>query len=399
MTETNRFIVALAETLHKNGLPAHRLENTMQQICRSLGKDVEFSVTPELLLISFSEGENNGVVMRKFSGTDLHIEKMVLLHRLINNCLNDPFTIQEAQTELARINQLPNRYSGWMDTLAIGISTSSAACLFGGSYPEILVSACIGLVIGLLFQSLRFFPNLGKLTVLFAAAFALFFARWMMQSLGVYSVEIATITGLILLIPGFTLSLSITELANGHAQSGTVRFSGAIVTFIMIGVGIGLGNYFAGMLPNVVVKNEWSPSPGWLSYIALLFVPAGFLVLFRARLSSYFLMLVACGIAYFSMQFYGQFELGPLTVFLASLTLGAITNLTGSFIKTPVTLMLVPGIILLVPGSIGFKSIEMLMNADTLNGLEGAFQTLVSAVSLTVGLLFANMLIPSGKAF
>jgi uncharacterized membrane protein YjjB (DUF3815 family) len=61
--------------------------------------------------------------------------------------------------------------------------------------------------------------------------------------------------------------------------------------------------------------------------------------------------------------------------------------------------MLVPGIILLVPGSIGFKSITSLVNEQTLNGIESAFTTLLSAASLTAGLLFSNMIVRLNRGF
>jgi uncharacterized membrane protein YjjB (DUF3815 family) len=61
--------------------------------------------------------------------------------------------------------------------------------------------------------------------------------------------------------------------------------------------------------------------------------------------------------------------------------------------------MLVPGIILLVPGSIGFKTVTFLMNQQTMNGLESAISTLIIAVALTCGLLFSNMLFKHREVF
>ena len=54
MFEKENFIISLAESIHKNGIPAHRLENTMQMVCESIGVEADFSATPEILLISFS---------------------------------------------------------------------------------------------------------------------------------------------------------------------------------------------------------------------------------------------------------------------------------------------------------------------------------------------------------
>ena len=399
MFEKENFIISLAESIHQNGIPAHRLENTMQMICESLGVKADFSATPEILLVSFSTDESSKTHMKKCKFSDLNFEKMTLLDQLIEKVMKGQLSIAAAKEELERINTLPKRYGALINVLSIGVSTSSAACLFGGGWVEMMVSGIIGLMIGILMELLAFLPNLSRLAALFSATFAIFFAKWSVVWAGEYSIEIATITGLILLIPGFTLSLSVTELANGHAQSGTVRFSNALVTFVMIGVGIGLGNNLAAQLVLAPSPVQFAEVPKWLSYIAIALVPAGFVVLFKAQIKHYHWMLLSCITSYYSVSYFGSFNIGELSVFFAAFSLGLVTNSLSRLIKQPVTLMLIPGIILLVPGSIGFKSINALVNDQTLNGIESAFSTLVSAASLTAGLLFSNMVIRLNRGF
>ena len=399
MFEKENFIILLAESIHKNGIPAHRLENTMQMVCESIGVEADFSATPELLLISFSTSGSSKTHMKKCKGSDLNFEKMTLLDQLIAKVMKGQLSIEAAKEELERINTLPKRYGVLVNILSIGVSTSSAACLFGGGWIEILISGIIGLMIGILMESLAFFPNLSRLTVLFSSTFAIFFAKLSVVWVGEYSIEIATITGLILLIPGFTLSLSVTELANGHAQSGTVRFSNAIVTFVMIAVGIGLGNNLAAQFELSPLLVHFPETPKWMNYIALAMVPAGFVVLFKAQIKHYHWMLLSCVTSYYSLSYFSSFNISELSIFFAAFSLGIVSNSLSRLIKQPVTLMLVPGIILLVPGSIGFKSISALVNDQTLNGVENAFSTLVSAASLTAGLLFSNMIVRLNRGF
>lgn len=399
MSEKEKFIISLAESIHQNGIPAHRLENTMQMICESIGVGAEFSATPEILLISFSSDGSSKTHMKKCRGSDLNFEKMTLLDQLIEKVMKGQLSIAAAKEELERINTLPKRYTALINILSIGVSTSSAACLFGGGWVEMMVSGIIGIMIGILMELLAFLPNLSRLAALFSATFAIFFAKWSVVWAGEYSIEIATITGLILLIPGFTLSLSVTELANGHAQSGTVRFSNALVTFVMIGVGIGLGNNLAAQLVLSPSPIQFSEVPKWMSYIAIALVPAGFVVLFKAQIKHYHWMLLSCITSYYSVSYFSSFNIGELSVFFAAFSLGLVCNSLSRLMKQPVTLMLIPGIILLVPGSIGFKSINALVNDQTLNGIESAFSTLVSAASLTAGLLFSNMIIRLNRGF
>jgi uncharacterized membrane protein YjjB (DUF3815 family) len=54
----------------------------------------------------------------------------------------------------------------------------------------------------------------------------------------------------------------------------------------------------------------------------------------------------------------------------------------------------VPGILLLVPGSIGYRSLNALMEREVVSGIETAFSMLVIAVSLVAGLLMSNAVTP-----
>jgi uncharacterized membrane protein YjjB (DUF3815 family) len=53
----------------------------------------------------------------------------------------------------------------------------------------------------------------------------------------------------------------------------------------------------------------------------------------------------------------------------------------------------VPGIILLVPGSVGFRSFSFVFARDVYLGLDTAFTLVALLISLVAGLLFANVLI------
>jgi uncharacterized membrane protein YjjB (DUF3815 family) len=62
--------------------------------------------------------------------------------------------------------------------------------------------------------------------------------------------------------------------------------------------------------------------------------------------------------------------------------------------KRPAPVVLVPGILLLVPGSIGYLSMSSLMQRNTIAGVDTAFTMILTAMSLVAGLLIAGVLAP-----
>ena len=63
----------------------------------------------------------------------------------------------------------------------------------------------------------------------------------------------------------------------------------------------------------------------------------------------------------------------------------------------PTNVVVAPGVLVLVPGSIGFRSIAALMDDRTVAGIDAAFAAILTAVALVVGLLIANVVLPARR--
>jgi uncharacterized membrane protein YjjB (DUF3815 family) len=76
------------------------------------------------------------------------------------------------------------------------------------------------------------------------------------------------------------------------------------------------------------------------------------------------------------------------------LLVAAGSNLYARKFNRPAAVPLVPGIILLVPGSIGFGSLSRFIERDVVSAIETAFNMGLVAVALVTGLLVANLVVP-----
>lgn len=398
MKSEEQFIIDLAKVLQLNGVPAQRLEDTMHHVCLKLNTKADFYTSPSSIFISFPEKEGERTYLEKISGPDLNLEILHELDVITKELIAGKVSLEQASNKLKSIEKLPQRYNKWTNILFFGISTASAACLFNGGYAAIITSGVIGLLIGILLEIVNFKPALGRLFIFVAATLAFIVSKGAVTIFGDYSVDVALITGLIILIPGFSFTQSIAELANGHPVSGTSRMSNAMVTFIMIAFGIGLGSKIMDFAEITPAQFKMPEMPSWIKLIALIAVPAGFVVLFKAIPKHFIWMLIACSVSYYSLTYFSNFNLDELSVFFSALTLGVVCNGISRITDNPVSLMLVPGIILLVPGSVGFKSVAYLLNEETLSGIDNAFSTIITAVALTAGLLFSNTIIKPKRA-
>ena len=91
---------------------------------------------------------------------------------------------------------------------------------------------------------------------------------------------------------------------------------------------------------------------------------------------------------------YGTQLLGPeLGVLIGALALGIFANLYARVLDRPQQVVLVPAVILLVPGSMGFRGMSSLLDRNTMTGIETTFATFVVAMAIVAGLLIANALV------
>lgn len=393
-----KLTLMMARALQQNGIPAHRMEESVNTLCKHLGMKGDVFNSPGGLIMNIGKEGQQSTHFVKVAYGDLNLEKLDKIDKLYKNILSNKTSTTQAISELTLLGATKKRYSGIIEIIFLAISTSSAARVFGGGYAEIMVSFVIGLFIGMLIFTADYFPRIGNMIVVLSSVFASAFAKLALLWFGNFSVDIATIAGLILLIPGFSFTVSIIELVNGHPIAGTARFANTILTLLMIGLGIAIGSQIDQVVNIIPNQNSFAPIPSWTIYIALITVPLGFVVLFKAIPKDFIWILLACLCSYYSLKYASHFVNAQLAVFAASLALGLISNLFSLWQNRPVSIMLVPGIILLVPGSLGYRSITELINNQTLSGIETAFSMTITAIALASGLVVSNILLSSKRA-
>ncbi|HEX9165228.1 MAG TPA: threonine/serine exporter family protein, partial [Gemmatimonadales bacterium] len=90
--------------------------------------------------------------------------------------------------------------------------------------------------------------------------------------------------------------------------------------------------------------------------------------------------------------------LGPeLGTFAGAFAVGLGSNLYARWLDKPEAITEVPGILILVPGSIGFRGITAMLDNEVVSGVETGFRVLLIASSLVAGLLIANLVMPKAR--
>ena len=152
---------------------------------------------------------------------------------------------------------------------------------------------------------------------------------------------------------------------------------------------------YAGLEPQVRASR---PQPDWVEWGAMVAAAFAFAVLFRAARRDYLLVMLAAMGGYLVSRHGGQAFGPPAGVFLAAFVVTAAGNVYARLAKRPGALIRVPGIIMLVPGSLALRGVLTLMQQQDLGaGQDAAMAALNTLMALIAGLIFGNLVVSARR--
>src|SRR5262249_6407306 len=155
-----------------------------------------------------------------------------------------------------------------LSTLAYATCTGTFAMFFGGGLPDVAIAAAIGMLVGLLAQIAQRSTDQARVFELVGAAVAAFAAGCGSAGWSAVSGALVTVAALLVLLPGLSLTVAMTELATRNLIAGTARLMSAVIVLLELAVGVALGDKLASTLVGVHAAVT-IPLPEWTRWLGL----------------------------------------------------------------------------------------------------------------------------------
>lgn len=397
------FVLQLASRLHNYGTTAQRLEGAITAVATRLGLRCSPWSNPTGLILSFSDAsspnrmaESTQVIRLEPGETDLR--KLCQADAIAEKTLSGELGIGEATAALLALDRTPGWRGQALSTFCFGLASASVAALLRASWVDVATAGGIGWCIGVLYTMGAARPRLAESVDAIAAMVATLLAAFVATFIAPLAMKIVIVASVIVLMPGLMLTNAVQELTSQHLVSGTARFAGAFAVLLKLTFGSVAAAQVAGLLGLVPQEREVVEAlPAYVEWVALLLAGYAFAVLFKADRRDYPLVMLSVATGYAITRLGGHYFGSGAGVFLASMVITALSNVYARARNRPGALIRVPGIILLVPGSVGFRGLSFVLERDVALGLDTGFLLVSLLVSLVAGVLFGNLLYPARR--
>lgn len=393
-----RFVLAVARALHTAGTTAQRLEDSLDTLARRLGlAEPQFFSTPTSIMCAFGPPESQEVHLLRLAPAGPNIGRLSQLDRVVTGVLDGTLTRQAAMDEVERIEAAPSPYGPLVTILAFGLGSAGIARFLGGGAIEIAVGGLLGVITGSIESIAERVRGLARVYEPLAAFVAAFLSTAIATLAGPYASFTAMLAGIVVLLPGLLLTNAVRELAERHLASGTARLAGAGMTLLGLIFGVALGDRLAAELFGASQLAAATPLPAWTALPSLVATGLSFTVILKAERRDAGWIVAAVSGSWFVSVLAARAAGPELGLFVAALIDGVGATAWSRLRNRPQSVVLVPATLMLVPGSIGFRSLSAMLESNVIDAVQRSFTMVLAATALSAGLLVSGLVAPGRR--
>jgi uncharacterized membrane protein YjjP (DUF1212 family) len=388
-------VLRFARVGHDAGYPTEELEERLHTLSVAVGlDDVQIFATPTVVDVSMGSLESQRSYTLRVRPSSVDLDAIARLDDLVDDVRDGRLETAAALARLEDVHARPLSRPWPLVLFGYALAGAALAPVLGGGMRESAAAALVGLAVGAVVMSTRSLVRAEPMVVPIAAVAAGFGANALAQ-LGLdVSPDLVALAALVTLLPGMTLTIGMRELATEHLQSGVANTASALVQLLGLVFGVEIGRSIAVNWFGSVAQS--APQTAFDSWHVLVALAAGFAftLTLRARLRDAWLMCAATVLALVASELGATFLGHDAAAFAAALVLGVVGNLAGVWMRRSPLVFIVPGVLMLVPGSAGYNSVLKLVTDQTINGITAGFDTFVTAISIAYGLMVSAVLLP-----
>lgn len=324
-------LIRLCKSFIRYGAPSHRIELAMEAMCRTFGVSGSFAFLPGLMMISFGDTDTHTSethLIKCAQGFDMG--RLAKVHRIARAVVYNRMDPQEALASLKLVNAEKAQYSVWITLASYAMSSGLIAPLvFKGSWYDMAAGMGLGLVVGLtslLASRYSVYSDVFEVSTSIVIAFVAKALRDYVCFTGV------VLSGIVILLPGLSLTTAIMELSSRYMISGSVRMFYSLIYCLFLGFGLSIGSnlwdVFREPAPGDLKTGYCNPATEPWRWVLFPLLAIAFNIQLNAQPRQWPVMVVCSSVGYAVSEFAGMYW--PHSLHIAAAVSAFVVGLLGN---------------------------------------------------------------------
>ena len=386
MRELLNCAMDIGEQMLISGAEVHRVEDSMNRICASLGATrVDcFIITSSMVITVRTPEDKVYTETRRIKSVGTDFNKLDKLNGLSRRICTSNMTACEIRGELSRIKS-ESGYPFWLTCIAYAAIAAAFSSFFGGVIEQVIAAFFIGALIRLVVEFAE--RTIGNLVFSkFLSALAVTALAYLFLWIGLISrVDEVIIGNIMLIIPGLGFTNALRDLFTGDSIAGALRSLEAALSAVSIAAGYVI---FVLAIGGTSTTEYIQQTDVIIQIIAATFGSLGFAVLFNIKGIKLIATAVGGGLGWALFSLLNLvLENEPVRYFLVAVSISLYAEIMARALKAPATIFIAPSLIPLVPGASLYYTMAYALGDNSEFFTEKALSTVSCAAALAVGVI------------
>lgn len=396
--EQYKFIVELGKALHICGVPSYKAQIYLSDIADKKGIKGSFMDTPTWINYVFYEEEDHTYNYTEcIPPGELNLGALSKIVEITNKVIDNTFSFEKAYSEIKKMNYHDFGYGKLAEFFAFVFSGGAFSIIINPNWTSAIAAAIAGAIIffiTILAEKSSYIKSTLESLVAFISTLVVgIFSTWFPQ----INISLTVLASIIIFIPGLSLTTALEEITSRSLVSGTAKLFDALISlfkqFFGVILGLAILPFIIEIKPTETVYNI----PYSFNYLSIALLSISLVAMFKIRPKDIVLSVITGFVS-----FYTTILLEPmgilLSIFTGTIVTAIASKLFSKLTKTPRLVFLVPGIIMLVPGSkafIGLSSLFIKQNMENAIHYNMGEQILFIFMGIIGGLVFSGSFMSS----
>ncbi len=390
------FILKVGVAAHQYGSTSTRVEYFLSGLADKLGYVGVFKSTPTEITFALRESPNSvqRIEIMALPAPNTDLDKLARLGDLLKEIEAGTLSIRDAYKRIDAIAKVPPPWGKFASMLGYALTGLGIAPLLGAGWTDTIIATLFSiLVYGIVLLSARIGATAMSWMPLTTALIAGFLATLIKHWVPDLNLVLVILSSVAIILPGYSISLGAGELVAQKVLSGLSNLMSGLLTLFKQIAGSVLGVGFAGLL--VAVSNTDTEKPVDQIWMFLLFplLLVGLSMAFQTSRRDLPWAVLVSGLAYLGVLAGSAVLDSNMGNLLGTIVAVIISNYWARKTRRPASIVLLPAIVLLVSGTIGFRGIAAMAQGDLHLGVQQFFQMFVVAMTILAGIMIGYTIV------